>query len=150
MSRRQWKRFWVNFVNTGSFCTSHREHEDGKPKTSKCSPFNCQHSPIPKVTCWSKNSIHQFQSRSYCSDSELESLVGLKLLEDASFADDDGNDIASTCSSLQYSDLGDDTIKDLACFGNQAVAKVVNKKNPYCQHASTSQTSTVVSTRITI
>jgi hypothetical protein len=151
MSRPQWKRFWVNFVNTGSLCTSRREHEDGKPKTSKCTTCNCQRTLIPKKIRVRKDPIYnQFQSHNYCSDNELESLVGLTLLEDTCSADDDGNDIASTCSSLQYSDLGDDTLKDLACFGNEAFAKAENKKNLSCQNALIAQTNTVASTRITI
>lgn len=87
----------------------------------------------------------------YCNDNELESLVGLEILEEAWSVADDGNENGSK-SSLNYSDLGDDTATEPLCLGKSMAVTWASSqhKDRQCLDASLGTASTVESTRITI
>lgn len=121
----QWKRFCAKLFSL-------REHDDTLRRTSKC---GCQRSTIPEVIRVDEESPNQFRSRSSGSISiyELESLVGLEILEDARSVANGGNDSAST-SSLDYSDTLVDVSSDDAMI--EPVCTVCVRKSTAANEAS--------------
>ena len=133
MSR--WKRFCAKLFHPREHCYDLR----------KITKRSRQHSPVPRmIRVNEEEPLHHVcgSISMHCTDNELESLVGLEILEDAWSIT---HDIAST-SSLDYSDtlvdtssLADDIVREEAvCLGNSTSAN------------RASIASSVESTRITI